>query len=219
MSCLLHCVFRGSGPPPPECRECGEAIRIIADNALGAAVSDIAEGDRLPGLSRLLGYERTIAAFHSSRTVVPLRFGCVVASDCSVLRLLQEHRQEYESLLDRLGGRTEMGVRVLCPPRPERLDQGAGTAYVAALRRRHGSQIPLAAEEEEIVATVCRTVAELGAEVRRETSALRRGRLISLQFLVEKHWAASFRERMLGVRDLKGAKLLVSGPWPPYSFV
>ena len=49
------------------------------------------------------------------QAVIPLRYGCVMESESAVIRLLEDHRQEYEALLARLTGMTEMGIRVLRP--------------------------------------------------------------------------------------------------------
>ena len=54
---------------------------------------------------------------------------------------------------------------------------------------------------------------------KREARALPEGRLLSLHFLTARAAAGDFRE---GVRRMAlpgEAKLLVSGPWPPYNFV
>src|SRR2546425_4228199 len=42
-------------------------------------------------------------------TLFRSRYGCVMESESAVIRLLEEHHKEYEALLNRLPGMTEMG--------------------------------------------------------------------------------------------------------------
>ena len=216
MSCLLHCVFHGMEPPPPDCPG---TIRVVATGALGAAVSSIPGDHYVPDLAQLSRYAQVIAAFHTSRTVMPLRFGCVMTDDAGVRALLEEQRQQYEWLLTSLEGETEMGVRVLVPFVPEARHIGAASAYIAALLRRHSSFRAMSVEEDAFVATLCGSVTGFYEDCRLEVSNAAGARLISLQFLVNKQRVASFSEKVLEAGRLTGAKLLVSGPWPPYNFV
>ena len=57
-----------------------------------------------PSVSSLLAYERVVEAIHARQAVIPLRYGCVMESESAVIRLLEDHRQEYEALLARLLG-------------------------------------------------------------------------------------------------------------------
>lgn len=223
MICLLHCIFNGEEPPPPECED---RIRIVASGMLGVAVRDIVEQDRIPDAARLIAYGQVIAAFHRTRAVIPLRFGCVVEGDSGAIRLLQEHRQEYESLLDRLQGKSEMGVRLLSPRRAgeccrsaqEAVGAGPGAAYVSALRRRYSAQ-SLQKQEEELAAAISNAVDGLTKRPKCEVSEIDGTRLVSLHFLVNKEQIDLFREQVLRVPRPVDTRLMVSGPWPAYNFV
>jgi hypothetical protein len=71
-------------------------------------------------------------------------------SEEQIVRLLDDHRQEYEAMFVQLRGMTEMGLRLLLPERPAplpSLPQSPVAAYLASLRTRHSAEAVLAPEE------------------------------------------------------------------------
>jgi hypothetical protein len=158
---------------------------------------------------------------HARQAVIPLRYGCLMESEPAIIRLLQDHRQEYQALLGRLRGMTEMGIRVLCPARPESAPESSsspGAAYLAALRNRYGSGSGLSPEETQLADRITAGLSGCYLEQRRETSPAGQGRLLSLYFLTPKTGVERFRNQARQIRPPGGAKLLLSGPWPPYNF-
>ena len=75
---------------------------------------------------------RVVEAIHARQSVIPLRYGCLMESESAIVRLLEDHRQEYEAILGRLRGMTEMGIRVLCPSAP-----GVSPQISVVSRRSH----------------------------------------------------------------------------------
>jgi hypothetical protein len=217
MKYLLHCIVRdlaGSFSEP--------GISVLAAHGLAAAVSPVAEIISASSVSALLAYERVIEAMHAEQTVIPLRYGCVMESESAVIRLLEDHHQEYEALLVRLSGMTEMGIRVLWPARAGVLlnsPSSPGAAYLASLRNRYRSAIPLAPEEDQMADQSMSLLSGCSTEMRREISSSGHGRLLSLYFLTPKTHGEQFRQKARQICPPSGTKLLLSGPWPPYNFV
>jgi hypothetical protein len=176
----------------------------------------------MPSISSLLAYERVVEAIHARQTVIPLRYGCVMESEEQVVQLLEEHRREYEALLGRLRGMTEMGIRLLwlpsAVPLPS-LPPLPGAAYLASLRNRYNSQETLTAEEVLLADQIVSLLDDCSTEQRREVSSSHQGRLLSLYFLTPKSGADEFRKVVRKISTPRGVKLLLSGPWPPYNFV
>ena len=197
-------------------------IRLISAHGLTAAVSAVEEIGLPPGVSALLAYERVVEAIHARQAVIPLRYGCVMESESAVIRLLEDHRQEYEALLARLTGMTEMGIRVLRPGAsavPPDCPSSPGARYLASLRDRYNSAHALAPEETQLADRVISLLSDCSVEQRREVSPSSRGRLISLYFLLPGNCAEQFRQRARQIRLPGAAQMLLSGPWPPYNFV
>ncbi|MBM4275943.1 MAG: hypothetical protein FJ134_16010, partial [Deltaproteobacteria bacterium] len=120
MSCLCYCICRHPGPgsAEPLLGVGGRPVYQVAHRRLSAAVSMIDLADLPPNLLRLRTYENVVVSFQQQRTVIPMRYGCVVEKESQVIQLLDENGAHYELLLQELQGCVEMGLRVLLPPGP-----------------------------------------------------------------------------------------------------
>src|SRR5664280_1108650 len=218
MKYLLYGIVQqdlaGCSPEPGMC--------LLTAHGLAAAVSAVEETSSPPSVSSLLSYERVVEAIHARQAVIPLRYGCVMESESAVIRFLEDHCQEYQALLSRLLGMTEMGIRVLWPARPGVLPSvpsSPGAAYLMSLRNRYNSANALAPEEAQLADRIVGLLSGCSTEQRREVSSSSQGRLVSLYFLTPKTYAEQFREKASQIDPPSGAKLLLSGPWTPYNFV
>ena len=212
MKRLLHCVFRHDGTDNPE---------VVHNHRLAVATSPWIEketpGQETPDVARLLAYEKSIALLHATRTVVPLRFGCVMEDQSQILQLLDEREAEFEQLLGQLEGLVEMGLRVWSKSAAEEpLPASPGARYLAAVRGRHAGLTPI---EEQWAQRVCESIEGFYEREKREARPAHEGRLVSLHFLVARAAAEEFRERVRRLAVSGEMKLMVSGPWPPYNFV
>jgi hypothetical protein len=220
MKYLLHCIVEQdqaeSGGDAP-----AQGISVIAGYGLAAVVSR-EEPDEPPSVARLLVYERVVESIHAVQTALPLRYGCWMESKEEIRRLLEEHREEYQALLKRLDGMTEMGIRLLipaCAPAPPAPTPAPGAAYLTFLRQRYDREGALTADEDAQAGRIADRLAGRFIEERREISSSRQGRMLSLAYLIAKDQAGEFCRQAREITPPGGAKLLMSGPWPPYSFV
>ncbi len=115
MNVLVYCIM---GHPHPSGLESlrgigDEIISLVETDGLMAAVSRIVTPDATPNLKRILHYQKIIEWFHNDSTIIPMRYGCLVAEESEVVRILKEHGDEYKRLLGELEGCEEMGIRIL----------------------------------------------------------------------------------------------------------
>ncbi|MGA3096319.1 MAG: GvpL/GvpF family gas vesicle protein [Bryobacteraceae bacterium] len=217
MKYLLHGVMRQN--PGGWLPELG--MRVLTAHGLAAAVSAVEDISPPPSISRLLAYEKVVEAIHARQAVIPLRYGCVMESESAVIRLLEDHRQEYDALLTRLLGMTEIAIRALWPARDRilpGLPSSPGAAYLASLRACYNSAIALAPEEAQLADQITSLLSDCSTEQRREVSSSGRGLIVSLYFLTPAADANEFLRQARQIRPPSAAKLLLSGPWPPYNF-
>ena len=235
MSCLFYCICRHPGP---------EVAGLVGDHPvyrithrrLGAAVSGIGPADLAPDLTRVRAYERVVNSYHRQGTVIPLRYGCVVSQETRVIELLDEYNPQYESLLQELEGCVEMGLRVLLPtaspgipagPReiagppplappapPERL----GLAYLTARKAHYAHQDRWTEEYRQVSDRCLAQLAGLFVKYKTEAPSSRLP-LLSLYFLIPRRAVETFRRAFRQLTETEAARLLLSGPWPPYNFV
>lgn len=247
MSWLLYgIVFAGprhgaEQPPPPLPLGIGGAqVRLIQANGLGAAVSRVDSSEIAPSVERALAYAEVVEALHADRTVLPLRYGCVLGQEFDVVELLRTQGGTYAERLRRLDGCVEMGIRV---PTAERGSSGKGACGVKSAGWRGDVSGPFSGmayldRRKEFYAERERRVREAAASVQRLCAALAgvflRCKtehcaapgprslfdvpLLSLHFLVKREGLPSFRAAVLRIDLTERARLLPSGPWPPYNF-
>ena len=235
MSYLLYCIFGTSarqdlGLPVGIGRQ---PVLVVAHNGLSAALSELAESDLVPDISQTLSYERVVEHFFRDQTVIPLRYGCQFENASEVISLLEDHHEEYQTLLRDLEGLNEMGIRVLLEgseagtktatsPVPPETFSGAcnsGTAYLAAKREHFLGLDRAGLDQRLLVDELCGPLSGLFVRRRVESPDLTRSRLLSLYFLVPRASVESFRQATRGLHPKESVKLLLSGPWPPYNFV
>jgi hypothetical protein len=208
-------------------------------------VSDLRE-DPGPATAELVRvHDRVVRTALERETPLPARFGQSFAGDAALRRSLEARADMLVRSLERVRGGVEMTVRVLLSgaPRPGAAtvghsDQGAregvrgaddkaavappaagaGRAYMARLRERREASAELKREAEFLQARVARTVDELARE--EVCSPVMPGtHSFSLSHLVARDAVGEYRLAVDSlVKSDPALRLLVSGPWAPYSF-
>jgi len=223
MKYLLYCVF-----PNPDLRwrrglrgVGRRSVFLVERNGLSAAVSRISNADLSPDIPRVLAYQSVIESVHRWGAVIPFRYGSVFEQESQIAGLLEERGRLYAELLRKLDGWVEMGVRVLSQSveRGQPFSSLAGVAYLATQREHYAQADRICREQERISRQIHRLLVGHFARSKTETSFLGGNRLLSLYFLVHKNSILPFRKAFQRMSRLPAARVLTTGPWPPYNFV
>lgn len=240
MKYLLYCIFAAPADRTlamPECPE-GHGIHLVEKHGLCSAVGEFSDRGATYKTSHVLLYHETIAWFHNQVTVIPFRFGTVLDECADAERLLERRTDHYKKLLQDLKGCSEMGIRAIVEeprlPRRESLSVGdlqgsssknPGKMYLSQRRICH-QRDSVAAQANELAVERYRSSFEgifrkFRSEVSRSegTNGITDTVMRSLYFLVPKELLAHFRRTFADLASREDAKLLLSGPWPPYNFV
>ncbi|HYN79695.1 MAG TPA: GvpL/GvpF family gas vesicle protein [Lamprocystis sp. (in: g-proteobacteria)] len=234
---MLHCILRGSlgAVVLPA------GLRRIGVDGLNAVVRDVDPGQvRAADTTLLQGYANLIARIHADATLIPMRFGCVFATDDVVRRLLDGHRSQLLATLDHLDDCVEFGIRLVIStpsqasplgqrnagpvPDPGTIgpldhDRRPGHGHLAAIRQRLSGDARAAERARAARGAIEQAVAGLFRTLREEFGQIGGRYLLSLYFLVPRGDSAHFVERLRSDQSKVPGTGLLTGPWPPYNFV
>jgi hypothetical protein len=222
MSVLVYAFATAAEAAPKERGLDGKPLRLVSDDVLAAVVSDHDQPRLASNALSLWGYEQVMEQLLASRTILPARFGTVLADDEEVVTLLHDHRDELTAGLERVRGAVELGTRARwresdapahqpdadAPAAPS--DAGPGTAYMAGRVALHRRAQDLARRLDPL--------AGFARDVRRHIAAEEEFP-VREAYLVDRDRLASFAQalRDLDERDPE-IEMVCTGPWPPYSF-
>jgi hypothetical protein len=242
---LLYCIFhscevlRQASLPGVG----GQLVFPVTESGIGAAVSEISNANLAPDIPRVMAYQKVIASIQNDRTVIPMRYGCVLRGRPQVIQFLNRNARRYELLLKELDGCVEMGIRVLIEDLrnsefgarnseledfdPKSAIQNpkskiTGQAYLALRKAHYAQEKHITEAKNEIAEQFRAALTGLFVKCKVETLPMinHQSSMLSLYFLVPGKSIDPFRRvfRHLHSR-METAKLLLSGPWPPYNFV
>ncbi|MEV0241070.1 GvpL/GvpF family gas vesicle protein [Streptomyces sp. NPDC050674] len=189
--------------------------------------------------STVRSHHAVVAALAASgAAVLPLRLATVYRDEDTARQALDTRRAYFLSLLDRLTGSVELGVKLYAaaditppgagtePAQDPLAGLGVGRAFQVVRRRRQR-------RNEEAWRTVALAAARLtetanALAVDRVAHTLERGspagpapgtNIGNAAYLVPKDRVAAFRTGVLAAaRGVPGLRVDISGPWAPYSF-
>lgn len=185
-------------------------------------------------------HHEVVSAAAASCPTVPLPLATLYHGEKRARQALLGEAERFRAALERTADHSEWGVKVYAaessepepgpapippPAARSRPAPGAGLAY---LERRRGAQERRERRHEDVL----RLAETVDAAFRNVAAAARRLRLhspepagkghvhvLNATYLVAEHRAAEFRALTRALRDTTGARIDISGPWVPYSFV
>jgi|SRR5690348_1533227 len=219
-------------------------LALVSSGMLTAAVSLVADAAPAVTSAHLLQHERAVEAVCRVTPALPVRFGTVFPDRQALARALQERRAALHADLARIGGKVEMGLSVLwrapdssdpalasgqddqsrhddALPPALRAATGPGAHYLAARFSHYASRHHAGA--------AARCLAErIGATLRPHVHVIESLRDVNptprlalrATYLLEPDQVKDFKAVCGELRtSLPDLRFLVTGPWPPYSFV
>jgi hypothetical protein len=200
----------------------GTAVERIVTDGIGLWVS---RGDKpLPGVGAVKAHNVVVEAAVSEQvTPVPLRFGQWLENEETLMVALHEKAPVYAARLAEFAGCLEFGLRLIDPN-----EQGArvvqetpatsGLEYMRALQESSRLADSKRSRAEQVHAQVRELLNGLVREERVEEGRTAHA-VLTLSHLVARQSFDAYRERARGIREaFPDLRMLLSGPWPPYSF-
>lgn len=225
MGLHIYCIVPAGHPIPADCLglDDRQPVALAAGSlALWATPHDTVI---VPSVAALRTHNDVVrAAMTLHITPVPLRFGQWFASRDDAVERVVEESGKWAALLARFAGRAEYGVRVLhAGPEAERDvhpdSPKSGKDYMAGLARKQAQETSRRREGERIASGLTVRLEGLAVAERVEYSTAGEV-LVTLAHLVAWESADAYHEVIRAFRDVaRDVQFVVTGPWPPYSFV
>lgn len=178
-----------------------------------------------PSVERIRRHNAVVeSAAATGETPLPLRFGQWFASLDALDEAFLEREDDFARSLAHVAGCAEFGVQVLDPAlqRPSESagpSGGGGREYLRLLAQRQAAERATEARGLELATRIRAQVGVALRDERIEPLQTAHG-VVRLVHLVRHADADDYRQGLDEVRrGLPELRFLVSGPWPPYSFV
>jgi hypothetical protein len=210
MSLLLFGIIRGKTTITLDAD-----LRLIKSEGLAALVT--ASDTKLSWESAaVLEYGDKILQIHQQTTLIPMRYGSLLADEHDVIKHLKDHAVHYDALLLKLSDCEEVGIRITLKSEDETVARlSSGQAYLLA-RKSIYSVSELATQQETLINSA---LAGLYREQRAMLSVFNGQRTYLLSYLVPRATLESFKVGYSNLSISEAEHFIFSGPWPPYNFV
>ena len=226
----------------------GSPVRLLDEEGLTGVVSTVPLSDfGEEGLRRHLEdlrWVETVARAHNAvvercfpaGAIAPVSLATVCFDDASVRSRIRRWHDEVDQVLERVHGRSEVGVKAFGTPalpanEPARVapaaagGEGAGAAYLRRRQAETDRSRALSERAAEVAATLHTELAGHSAASRRHPPQDPRltGRpdmLLNGAYLVDDVALEDFARLVHeAAARWPGVEVELTGPWPPYSFV
>jgi hypothetical protein len=215
----------------------GAPVRVVPVGPIAAWVSDVGEAPATTA-ENARAHDRVVRAAMEIETPLPARFGQLFDSEEAARAAVLERRDGIMAALRKVEGGCEMTVRILAgkaeaaeasaaavpaggAPAAGRAAPGptrGGREYLDRLRARHSAERSRREEAEFLHDRVRRAVAGLVREEAR-APAFARARSIAVSHLIARGDVSRYRTALRTLQETEPAlRVMVSGPWAPYSF-
>jgi hypothetical protein len=231
-ACYVYAIV-GRGTPLPAAGTGGGAeLAMVPCRKLAALTGQMREERPPLTIEAVLHHEAVVEAVRQRGPALPVRFGTVFRDATSVASAIAEQYEPLAADLDRLGARVELSLTTLWTvPPPEiaspasRQEDAAAAGHRAGSRYLHARAAELRREEalKERARAVARELDEVlsGLSLERRASVLPTPRIaVRSVYLLDPGGVSAFRAAVETIRANRAElRVLLTGPWPPYSFV
>jgi len=214
MSLLLYGVIAANTPlvMAPE-------LQLIIAAGL-AAVVRVCEMELNRDSVEVLAYGEQVRSIHQQTTIIPMRYGSLLADQQAVTAYLLGQAEQYRVRLIDLENCDEMGIRLWLDDATESKVAGglsavSGHDYLLSRKRVYA----VSEQVEQQVIVLNDSLAGLYRQHCAEISIFAGQRSYLLSYLVPRSQITAFQQKLQAQFDPVIQAATISGPWPPYNFV
>jgi len=215
----------------------GSNLYALHFNEISVAVSDFQSSKFIISKELAIDFARVIEELSQQLTVLPIRFGTVVKSDEIVKQLLTDNYNAFRENLLKVENKHEFGLKVIwdydkCSEKirskveSEEINAGKyfskstiNTNYLLEKLKKHRLEDAVLKHVELLIEEISRFLAQINPDCKFK-KMLSQNIILDGVFLVEKNMKSEFIEAIEALKQQHDdLHFLLTGPWPPYSFV
>lgn len=215
----------------------GTPVYLLRLNDIAVAVSDFSEPKYIINKELALQYAGVIEKLWRQSDLLPVRYGTFLKSDELIHELMLNHYSPMLGNLQKVCGKAEFGLKILwdyeknCSEIKTRLDAEAEDSgnyfpketiysnYLMVKVKKHKLEAAVMKQADELIEMINIRLGKINP-VCKFKKMVTNTILLDAVFLIENSNRAVFIEAMeILKQENPGFSLLLTGPWPPYSFV
>jgi hypothetical protein len=231
-ACYVYAIVSRDAPVPASGGSAAAELALVPWRELAALTGPTEEEGAPLTVENVLRHEAVVEAARRQGPALPVRFGTVFRDAESVASALAERYEPLVADLERLGDKVELSLTALwatpptgdAPPATPREEgtpagRGAGARYLYARAAETRREDAVRERAEAAAREVDRSLGRLAIETR--VSLLPTPRVaVRTAYLLDSAGVGAFQAAFEEMRRTRGdLRLLLTGPWPPYSFV
>lgn len=241
-ACYVYAIVRSEASPLPHSLTGlnGEPLTLVPWKAIAAVTSMMADSSVQPRAALLVRHAAVVEMICQCMPALPARFGMVLPNAVAVVHALEERYDLLRADLTRIGGKQEIAVTVLWEGAEDSIEenltdtsvrdtasmeygsaeeQGRGRRYLLARKEVYQHDQTIREKAQALTADLDMSLKSYAYEGRCEIQT--RPQLnVRATYLLAPEMVPRVRNALaLYQEEHRALRLLVTGPWPPYSFI
>lgn len=230
----LHCIIKGKVPKDRFKLKGleGSATHVVNQGNLSCLVSDTSCDHYPLWREHIIAHQKPIEKVMKHYDVLPFSFSNIANTEDQIKKILKERRAEFEELLQKFKGKTEVGLKAFWPNMQLIFQEIAKNPEIQRLKKRpsrltYQQQIAvgelvgklLEKRKKEEAQNIIKAVSDL-AEDLKEQQLFGENMILNAAFLIKKGRENEFAKKVgIFAQSFPNTKLNCSGPFPLYNFI
>jgi len=229
----LHCIIKGKIPKDRFNLQGleGNAVYVVNQENLSCLVSPTSCDHYPLWREHIIAHQKPIEEVMKHYDVLPFSFSNIANTEDQIIKILKERKDEFEELLQKFKGKTEVGLKAFWPNMQLIFQETAKNSELQRLKKGRHLTFPQKIAAGELVGEllekrkkgeaqdIIKAIGDL-AEDFKEQQLFGENMILNTAFLIKKGREDEFSRRVgiLGF-SFPDTKLKCSGPFPLYNFI
>ncbi len=216
---------------------CKAELYLVSSGNICALVSNCKQEKQTWTKEQVLEFAGITEKLFEYANLLPVRFGTILQADDTIRQLLETHYTAFVNNLIKTSGRAEFGLKVLwdfekiktdisIKSKPDQIQAGdyfkrstANTSYLFEKLKKHKADEALLQYVETFTKKIIQALKPLNCDANFK-KMISDSIMLDAVFLIDKTQQEIFKEEIVALGNAySDLQFLITGPWPPYSFI